>query len=41
MNWTEQALAKLDREAKAGQYDKYAAIMKQSTLDAQIGRAHV
>ncbi len=34
MNWTEQALAKLDREAKAGQYDKYAAIMKQSTLDA-------
>lgn len=34
MNWTEQALAKLDREANAGHYDKYAAIMKQGTLNA-------
>lgn len=29
-----QAIEKLDREFKAGKYDKYAAVMKKGTLDA-------
>lgn len=34
MSWTNQAIAKMEREAEAGRYDKYAAVMKQGTLDA-------
>lgn len=30
----EQAIEKLDREYKTGQYDRYANIMKKGTLDA-------
>ncbi len=28
MNWTEQALAKLNRESETGHYNRYAAVMK-------------
>ena len=35
-NWTSEALDKLERESKAGSYDKYASAMKGAVKDALL-----